>query len=197
MHTYSMRGCCREKYIFWIAFAALAVLAIFKQAAGFVGVVVSITAFSVFAGLYFIFDRWVWKSGWVGKLLGVPDLSGSWKVTGHTDGADGVERDWNATLTIEQTWSHIAISIETDGSRSRSTMASIERDPGHGHRLIYGYVNSRKDVERELRSHCGTCEVVIAADLNSAQATYFNDHQRRTVGTMTWERKQQQEENRS
>lgn len=197
MHTYSMRDCCRERYIFYIALAALAVLAIFKQAAGFVGVAVSITAFSVFGGLYFTFDRWVWKLDWIGKLFGVPDLSGTWEVTGHTDGADRIERDWTATLVIEQTWSHIAISIETDGSRSRSTMASIERDPGHGYRLIYGYQNSRKDVERELQSHTGTCEAVISADLQTAEATYFNDHQRRTVGTMSWRRKQKPNTDRS
>lgn len=188
MHTYSMRGCCRERYIFYIALAAIAVLAIVKQAAGFVGVAVSITAFSVFGALYFIFDRWVWKFGWIGKLLGTPDLSGTWAVEGHTDGADGIERDWEATLTIEQTWSHIAISIETEGSRSRSTMASIERDPGHGYRLIYGYHNQRKDVVQEMRSHSGTCEAIVADDLQSAEATYFNDHQRRTVGTMSWNR---------
>lgn len=190
MHTYSMRGCSRERYVFYLALAAIVVAAIMRQAAGYVGVAISVTAIGVFGGLFFVFDRWVWKLPWIGKGFGTPDLSGTWAIEGSTDGADGLARDWNGVLTIEQTWSHIAISIETEQSRSRSTMASLERDPGFGYRLIYGYANSRKDVDGELRSHNGTCEAIIADDLQSADAAYFNDHQRRTVGTMKWSRQQ-------
>lgn len=190
MHTYSMRGCSRERYVFYLALTAITVVAVMRQAAGYVGVAISVTAFGVFAGLFFMFDRWIWKLPRIGSLLGTPDLSGVWTIDGSTDGADGVARDWNGTLIIGQTWSHIAISIETEQSRSRSTMASLERDPGFGYRLIYGYANSRKDVDGELRSHNGTCEAIIADDLQSADAAYFNDHQRRTVGTMKWSRKQ-------
>ncbi len=192
MHTYSMRGCSRERYVFYLALAAITFVAIMRQAAGYIGVAISVTAFGVFAGLFFVFDRWIWKLPKVGSLLGTPDLSGVWKIDGKTDGADGVARDWSGTLIIEQTWSNIAISIETGQSRSRSTMASLERDPGFGYRLIYGYANSRKDVDGELRSHNGTCEAIITEDLQSADAAYFNDHQRRTVGTMKWTRQQPQ-----
>lgn len=197
MHTYSMRGCSRERYVFYLALAAIAVVAVMRQTAGYVGVAISITAFGVFGGLFFVFDRWIWKLPWIGKLLGTPDLSGTWAIAGSTDGADGLARDWKGTLKIEQTWSQIAISIETQQSRSRSTMASLERDPGFGYRLIYGYANSRRDVDGELRSHNGTCETIIASDLRSADSAYFNDHQRRTVGTMKWSRLQSSKENES
>lgn len=185
-----MRGCSRERYVFYLAFVAIAVVAIMRQAAGYLGVAISMTAFGVFAGLFIVFDRWVWRLPWIGNLLGTPDLSGVWTIVGSTDGADAIAREWKGTLAIEQTWSHIAISIETEQSRSRSTMASLERDPGFGYRLIYGYANSRKDVDGGLRSHNGTCEAIIAEDLQSADAAYFNDHQRRTVGTMKWYRQQ-------
>ena len=188
MHTYSMRDCPRERYILVVALAAVAVAAIAKQTAGYFGVVVSITTFSAFGALYFVFDRWLWQIPLIGRVIGIPNLAGKWTIQGRTDGADGVPRDWEGNVTIEQTWSQIAISIETAHSRSRSAMAAIERDPGHGFRIIYGYENRPKDVDSDLRSHRGTCDVVVAADLLSAEAAYFNDHQRRTFGTMKWSR---------
>lgn len=188
MHTYSMRGCCRERYIFFIALAAIAILAIAKQAAGMLGVAVSITTFTVFGALYFVFDRWLWKFSCIGKLIGIPNLSGTWNIQGNTNGADGNAREWSGTATIEQTWSHIAISIETNASRSRSAMAAIEYDPGHGYRLVYGYANTPKNTDNELRSHNGTCDAIVKPDLRSVEAAYFNDHQRQTFGTMKWTR---------
>jgi len=189
MHTYSMRGCPRERYIFVIGMVAIAVIAIAKQAAGYIGVGISITSFTTFGVLYFAFDHWLWRLRYVKGFVAVPDLSGEWDAEGSTDGADGVARDWRGTVTIEQRWSHIAIAIETEGSRSRSRMAAIERDPGHGYRLIYAYENTPKQVSTSLTSHYGGCTVNFSQDLQTAQATYFNDHQRRTVGTMTWKRK--------
>ncbi len=188
MHVYSMKGCNRENYVFYLTIMAFAVVEIINQAAGCIGVVVTIAASTVFAALFYVFDKWIWKLPWITSMIGTPDLSGAWIVTGSTNGTDGVIREWNGTLTIEQTWSHIAISIETEQSRSRSTMASLERDPGFGYRLIYSYVNNRKLVDSELQSHNGTCEVVFANELQNADALYFNDHQRRTIGTMKWTR---------
>lgn len=188
MHTYSMRGCPRERYIFYIALVAISGIAIAKQVAGYFGVVISIGSVGVFGGLFFLFDRYAWRIPAISRMVGIPDLAGTWQVTGKTDGADGVTREWNGDVRIEQTWSQIAISLETDGSRSRSAMASLERDAGHGFRVIYGYTNEPKDTAEELRSHRGTCQVVFSPNLESADATYFNDHQRRTCGTMTWKR---------
>ena len=183
-----MRDCPRERYIFLVTLAALAVLAIAKQTAGYFGVVMSVTTFSVFGVLYFAFDRWLWRIPLVGNVIGIPNLAGQWTIQGKTDGADGVPRNWEGIVTIEQTWSNIAISIETEQSRSRSAIAAIERDPGHGFRIIYGYENRPKGIETELQSHRGTCDVVVSGDLLSAEAAYFNDHQRHTFGTMNWSR---------
>lgn len=188
MHTYSMKDCARERYIFYLALLAVALLAIAKQYAGFFGVAISITTVSVFAAMFFIFDHWAWRVAWLSKLVGIPNLAGQWNVTGQTNGADGQPREWTAVATIVQTWSRIAISLETDTSRSRSGMAALECDPGHGFRVVYGYANEPKGTGGELNSHRGTCEVVFSSDLTVGQATYFNDHQRRTCGMMTWKR---------
>lgn len=67
-------------------------------------------------------------------------------------------------------------------------MTAVECDPGHGFRVIYGYTNEPKHIDGELKSHRGMCEVVFSPDLTRGEGTYFNDHQRRTVGTMVWTR---------
>ena len=191
MHTYSMRGCPRERYVFYISLIAVAIIAIARQTAGYFGVIITVTTLTVFGILFFVFDRWLWRQPKLVPIVGIPNLSGAWNVSGKTEGADGNEREWNGTAHIEQTWSRIAISIQTGISRSRSAVAAIERDPGHGIRLVYGYMNDPKTINEELQSHKGTCEIVFSDDLKSAEATYFNDHQRRTCGTMVWKRAQE------
>jgi hypothetical protein len=184
MHTYSMRGCPREHYIFYVSAAALAAFAVISRLAGAVG----LTSAALFMFFFYAFDRFFWRLPGVSNVMGIPYLAGTWLITGKTDGADGVPREWQGEARIQQTWSQIAISLETESSRSRSAMASLERDPGHGFRVIFGYSNTPKDTTDELRSHQGTCEVVFSQDLETAEATYFNDHQRRTCGTMEWKR---------
>ena len=188
MHIYSMRGCPREHYIFWISLIAISAIAITKQVAGYFGVVVSIGSVAFFGLLYYFFDHYAWRMPGISQLVAIPNLAGTWYVTGNSVGVDEVMHEWKGEARIEQTWSRIAISLETDGSRSRSAMASLERDAGHGFRVIYGYTNEPKGTAEELRIHSGTCQLVISSKLDSADATYFNDYQRRTCGTMTWKR---------
>lgn len=148
MHTYSMRDCPREHYLFCISMVAIGGIAIAKQIAGFFGVGVSVGSVAVFGALFFVFDRYAWRLPGFSRIVGIPDLAGKWDVSGKTEGADGQPGDWTGEARIEQTWSKIAISLETASSRSRSAMASLERDPGHGYRVIYGYANDPKDGKR-------------------------------------------------
>ncbi|MEX0704712.1 MAG: hypothetical protein WD069_21620 [Planctomycetales bacterium] len=188
MHAYSMKDCARERYILALTILAIGFVAIAKQAAGMIGVTVSVGIISAFGAAYYVFDRWAWRWPLLSRIVAIPDLAGIWAISGRTNGADGQPREWSAEARIEQSWSRIAISIETTTSRSRSGMAAVERDPGHGFRLVYGYINEPKTTDGELRSHRGTCEVVFAPDLLTGQGLYFNDHQRRTVGEMQWKR---------
>lgn len=188
MHAYSMKDCAREKYIFFVAIGTIAIIPIVNQIAGSVGVAISLGTGTAFGALYWVFDRYVWRLPGASRFVGIPHVAGTWRIAGQSKAADGTNRDWTATVRIEQTWSKIAISVETEHSRSRSTMAAFERDPGHGYRLIYGYANEPKTAGSELKSHRGTCEVIFAADLQQGQGTYFNDNQRRTVGEMQWKR---------
>lgn len=188
MHTYSMRDSYREKFVFYIAISAITVFPVTQYATGFFGFVPLVTAYSLFAGLYCLFDRWAWKQNWLSWLVNVPNLSGTWTISGETNGADGTPRQWQGNAIIKQTWSQIAISLETIESRSRSLLAAIERDPGQGYRMIYGYENRRKGLDTNIRGHFGTCEVIVADDLQTAEGCYFNDHQRHTFGSMKWTR---------
>lgn len=188
MHAYSMKGCARERYIVTLTVIVIAIVTIAKQTAGALGVTISIGTTSAFGIAFYVFDRFAWRWPLISMVVGIPDLTGTWKIVGQTSGVDGQQREWAAEARIEQSWSQIAIGIETEMSRSRSGIAALERDAGHGVRLVYGYSNELKSPSFELRSHRGTCEVVFTSDLQSGQGTYFNDHQRRTVGEMKWTR---------
>jgi hypothetical protein len=188
MHTYAMKDCARERYILYMVLLAIPIFGAVQKFAGLMGLAVSVGTISIFGGIYFVFDRWAWRMPIFSRLAGIPNLQGNWTVTGQTSGADGQPREWAGTARITQTWSHISISIDTEMSRSRSGMAAVECDHGHGFRVVYAYVNEPKGTECELYSHRGTCQVVFSADLVSGDGTYFNDHQRRTFGTMTWKR---------
>jgi hypothetical protein len=188
MHAYSMKDCARERYVLYLALIAAAAAAIAQQIAGYLGVAVSLGTVAIFTALFLAFDNWAWKHRLFGRVVAIPDLNGTWKLTGNSIADGGEKREWNAIARIKQSWSRIAISIETDLSRSRSGLAAIERDPGHGFRLIYGYLNEPKSPDDELGIHRGTCEVIFSESLDTGQGTYFNDHQRRTVGTMEWTR---------
>src|SRR5262249_5123920 len=153
VHTYSMKDCARERYIFYLAVAAVAGAAAANQLAGYVGVALGLTAVAVFTVIFLVFDRWAWRMPFIARIVRIPDLAGTWNLSGRSRGADGQERDWTAVARIEQSWSRIAISIETVTSWSRSGMAAVEHDPGHGFRLVYGYVNEPKSTDGELRSH--------------------------------------------
>src|SRR5690554_6521092 len=57
---------------------------------------------------YFVLDFLFTKFGWKVRFLKLPNLSGKWLVEGRTlDENSQVRFEWNATLTISQTWKEI------------------------------------------------------------------------------------------
>jgi hypothetical protein len=144
----------------------------------------------VYAVLYWLFNRYIWRWGRVGSLLKVPNLAGEWHCVGQTltsDGA-GVDHEWVGTVVLLQTWDKIRVRLKTERSGSHSTTAAIVYDASDGHRLLYTYRNEPGMAQSDLRSHHGSADMVFAADLKSAEGSYFNGHGRFTFGTMRWTR---------
>jgi len=139
----------------------------------------------VFAALYWLFDRHVWKHPWLSQGLGVPDLSGRWCVQGQTINPDKTKGyAWEGTISIVQSWDRLRVRLKTSQSGSNSVTAALVRDEADGFRLFYSYKNDPKVDQPELHSHRGYAEIVFAPDLKSAEGEYFNGLGRFTFGTM-------------
>ena len=123
-------------------------------------------------------------------MLLVPDLNGKWNCKGHTSlkNAKVVDHDWNATISITQSWSKILIYLKTSQSESKSISASIYHEAGVGYRVLYLYDNRPNADELDLSKHSGSVELLFLEDTNSASGSYYTDRHRTTVGTMNIER---------
>ena len=202
MHDYSIDKHPKEKVLFFLALAAITSAPIIKELAEYlvslfqVGTgwssapVVAVPVFGLFAGLYFWFDKYLWKIAWLRKVLLVPDLNGKWSCNGHTNlkNAEQVDYDWNATVSITQSWSKILIHLNTSQSESKSISASIYHEAGVGYRLLYQYNNKPNANELDLNNHSGSAELLFTEDTVSASGSYYTDRHRTTVGTMNLER---------
>lgn len=141
------------------------------------------------ATFYFLghlaFNKWIWRRKLVQAILGVPDLNGDWDCQGLTKDNNGnVTYEWNATVTITQTWEKIRVYLNTGQSSSRSKSASLVKEPGRGYVLMYSYQNDPRIGEPELRTHVGYCELQLSEDLKVAEGDYFNNKGRVTFGRM-------------
>ena len=146
----------------------------------------SVSVFGLFSFLYWLFNKYCWKWGWLRRHLLVPDLNGIWNCDGKTTLKNGqlIEFNWSATVTIKQSWSHILIYLKTAQSESKSTAASICREDGIGYRLIYSYANYPDASNPDLLRHAGSAELLIDEQSAHAEGNYFTDQHRLTVGTM-------------
>lgn len=132
----------------------------------------------IFLLFYLLFDEIVWKTSVRGLTLSkTPDLRGEWKGHVVTDYNGGTEID--VKVKIEQKWTSIAITLETENSRSKSLAASILTSES---RLIYYYFNEPRSTSLEtMHKHYGVTTLDII-DSNKLEGQYFTCRDRKTYG---------------
>lgn len=144
-----------------------------------------ITAGIIYFALHWLFNEMAWKV----NFFKIPDLNGTWEVTGKTLDENGETKyGWEAEIDIEQTWKDISISLRTENSQSSSYTATLLKRPGKdkGWILSYSYKNDPNlEQSHELNSHKGFCEIEFDHELKTAKATYFNSNGRRSYGIMS------------
>jgi len=149
-----------------------------------------VTASLIYAGLYWLFDKHVWKLGVIADLLKVPNLAGKWHCDGQTINPDKtLGYKWEGEVTIVQSWDKLRVRLKTAQSASNSIAAALVYDQADGFRLLYNYKNEPRIGEAELVAHRGAAEFTFAPDLNTAEGEYFNGHGRFTFGNMKLTRK--------
>jgi hypothetical protein len=143
----------------------------------------------VFAALYWIFNRYVWRWPHISKALKVPNLTGEWACAGQSLNQDGTPSyEWQGSVVIFQSWDKIQVRLKTAQSTSDSVAAALICDDEEGYRLLYNYRNDPKIGEVDLKSHLGSCMLLFAKDLQSAQGEYFNGRGRYSFGTLNLSR---------
>ena len=142
---------------------------------------------AVFGFLYWVLNKWAWKWPGIGLALKVPDLSGTWACVGKTLDSDGSTKyDWQAEVTIVQSWDKLRLRLATKTSGSSSISAALAYDSVDGFVLLYHYRNDPKVGTTGLASHTGCSVMTFDNDLKSATGDYFNGRGRMTFGTMNW-----------
>jgi hypothetical protein len=118
-----------------------------------------LTTISINIILWTIFIKWAWKwKIFYPWLVQVPNLSGKWEGTLKSNWDDGKLDPISTDMTINQSFLHIQIKINTGESRSHSVGASFDIDEERGYQqLFYSYVNTPKPSVRDRSEiHYGT-----------------------------------------
>lgn len=200
MHEYALTDHPREKIILVIAVIALLIsqfiseyLYAFLKTFMNITMTHSLSLFTIFAIIYFLFNKYIWNLKLFYKLFHFPNLEGEWECTGLSHNIEKQEDfPWEGVVVIKQSWDKILISIRTKNSSSQSIslIGGIKYFPGIGYKLSYHYDNIPNVSNRELRKHDGLCIMTFSEDLTSAEGCYFNNvKDRATYGEMMLARK--------
>jgi hypothetical protein len=174
----------------WLLLWAVNIAQVLGWNANIPPVVLSLVgAGTVYAVLYFMFRKWIWRIPWVTQWLKVANLAGTW----HCDGTPflrpgSLGQPWAGTLTITQDWDRFRVHLQTAQSASNSIVAALTTDPIEGIVLLYSYRNEPKPGEDELRPHRGFARLTFDKGLQSAEGDYFNGDGRHSSGTMSLRR---------
>lgn len=162
-----------------------------------------VPAFTIFTGIYLLFDRQAWRWPVIRGFVAQPDLNGSWRGTLESSFADenvdqapetaepdGGDEEF-PQITITQTWSSIELVLETEQSISHSTSATFRTNKSFPE-LVLTYVNKPKgETATELNMHEGT-NVLRVTDGDDGrlalEGEYYTDEQRNNHGLMSFER---------
>ncbi len=196
-HEYSVVGHSRSKIGMYIAFVSGVVAGTITTFAGLVATFLQswvtvpkfimwpVTGGVVFGVLFLLFNKHVWRMAKLRGIIGVPDISGSWEVSGQTyDTHQQPTHSWNGKIEITQCYEKITVFLQTSKSSSQSVSAAIVDEGRAGWRLLYSYRNNPLPGEAELTAHLGHCDLLFSNNLQEAEGHYFNGGGRFTHGIL-------------
>ena len=190
MHGYASDNFFRGPKVYF-AFGALAIaaasglraLAAMPQLTGHVDAA-ALSAGVIYGGLIFLYEHWGWN--W---LSTIKNLNGTWvgSITTSHNGGTTVP----CVMRVRQTWTRMAIELETEQSRSRTTMAALYDDQPGDVGLKYEYVSEPRNLAvQTMHTHRGVCTLAIAAASEETRLSgdYFTGRGRETRGEITLHR---------
>jgi len=135
-----------------------------------------------------LYDGYLWQLGSVTRTLsGVPNLAGHWTGTILSSHPD--QKPVEALLVVRQTSSRLLITLETDTSKSYSTMAALCSAPGPSNGLRYAFTNMPRALSIEtMRPHNGMAQLILSGDGSHLTGEYETDRFRTTNGRLSFRR---------
>ena len=187
MHSYDTEG--RGKVFVALAVLSIVIVWLLHIGLDFINFApkwwLSVPSFAgIYSGLYWIFNRFLWKLGLLRKIgiIKIPDLSGEWVGIVESSYGQGSPAQ-QLSMFISQLWSKIVITLETEHSRSRSVVASLRTDDLPNPELSYLYVNEPKSTAPStMNMHRGT--VVLQIKGSVLEGDYYTGRGRREIGTI-------------
>ncbi|AEW02228.1 hypothetical protein A4D02_34705 [Niastella koreensis] len=139
---------------------------------------------ALFSGIVFVFDKWIWKWKIFQKTcIKTPNLNGQWTMITKSS-LKGAE-EYEAVLTIKQTWTHIFLFMDGEKTTGSSLMAGIEIKTDDLFYLKWEYLSEYKPEFAEGQvMHYGMTKVIMKplSDPNSMRGNYYADQTRHTFG---------------
>ncbi len=139
--------------------------------------------------LYLCFNRWLWRAPLLRtlRIVRTPDLARRWKGT-VASSFDERASEHPVDAEIFQTWTRILVTLESEYSRSHSTIAGILADAPGGPLLTYEYVNEPKaSAAGGLHMHRGVARLRLRKP-NLLDGEYFTGRDRQNHGTLVLRR---------
>ncbi|BAU49566.1 membrane protein [Sulfurifustis variabilis] len=190
MHGYASDNFFRGPKVYF-AFGALAIgaasalraMVVLPPMAGHVDAA-ALSAGAIYAALIFLYERWGWR--WLSTLK---NLNGTWagEITSSHNGGARVP----CVMRVRQRWTRMAIELETEQSRSRTTMAALYEEQPGDIGLKYEYVCEPRNLAAQtMQTHRGVCTMAIAEGTDGLRLSgdYFTGRGRETRGEVTLHR---------
>jgi SMODS-associating 2TM, beta-strand rich effector domain len=147
------------------------------------------SSIAFYGALYALFDRYLWRKMFVHKLglVRIPNLTGHWRGYLITS-FDGHAKRHDLMIHIFQSWTQIAVYLNTATSVSRSCAAVIQVDDPEGASLIYQYQNQPlANAMKSMHTHYGTAMLRIS-NCGCLAGDYYAGRDRRTIGRICCKR---------
>ena len=139
----------------------------------------------VFGVSYWAFDNWFWRWRFLRtlRLVSVPDLRGAWTGTVASSYTE-FEETQPVDVTIEQTWTKLAVRLNAAESRSWSVTASVLTNAPEGLVLTYLFDNDPEaEAAKTMQRFHGTT-VLVWAEPGQLEGRYYTGRGRATHGSL-------------
>lgn len=188
MHPYTVNSSERVKLTALIAILSVAIayaLQEFIISSPWIGPPSSITLFGL--GFY-LFDEYAWKHPWLHRsnVIHTPKLDGRWQ--GNVSSSYGGGTNIPIDIIIEQKWTRLVVSLETETSKSRSQAAFIDVSMPSRPRITYVYNNQPNPSSQEsMAQHDGTANLELSS-IDVLTGQYYTGRGRTTIGSISLKR---------